>query len=655
MQNFGQQQQPFGQQRQPSGFRFTPTLEPGKYHFTNPSVSNPAPAFDFQRMERYMETISRSMETINGRLNSLEKGLPSHTVPSLMDPTFRPLVHLSGRAPLPGPSSHPSGPIPLPRQALLPTSWAQPRTHWGLAPPKASGKQPWAQPRTTVPVPLMAHFPPLEARFQSDNPDFAVACKALYRTTQIRRQQANWKTVPLPVQRDLQYIASSINPVHPTPEVVRDISSILADTGTRLVARLHTHFSDQLELNLTRLRHSNPLDKAAMVDKVVSQITNRMGRKVPEPEARRLVEAEAMVIGVREVRSEAGEVIDCDGFQKATHTCKKPRIATSPNSIATHNLYSDLPVDDDDDSDVVEGTPSPVRKISRPHPKLNSSSVPRTTLSFTPATTLSNTDSNPNTDPNLKPVAGPSCANADQNLKPRPASSILAPLPQRPTAKLAKPRTSASVTAPIQPPTPLPAPISASAPPVPLTGTPSLRFSHHPGFSKPHWKVPLLPGTRHLIVSDSNMKYLTSEDIPEGFQVACFSGANFYNTSTLLSALPSGKPLDHLVLALGINHKDEPDLTRVSTTLPIRLSACGDKAKEVLAVGVSINLELAPNFRTNLSTINQRIKSQPNITYIPPLPSASVVAEKDTVHYTKATQQHILTNIIQTIQNKTKN
>src|SRR6218665_2220530 len=63
---------------------------PRKYHkdysAAVSSVPSATPDFDFKRMEAFMETMTKSMETLTCRLSSLEKGQPSHAVEQMGNP-----------------------------------------------------------------------------------------------------------------------------------------------------------------------------------------------------------------------------------------------------------------------------------------------------------------------------------------------------------------------------------------------------------------------------------------------------------------------------------------------------------------------------------------------------------------------------------------
>src|SRR6218665_4015615 len=545
--------------------------------------------FDFKRMEVFMETMTKSMETLTFRSSSLEKGQPSHAVERM---------------------GNPPRPVDVPH--LMYVSTARPAPAWHHANKSPSFSRPTA-----------ASGPPM----QSANPDFHEICKALYRMVQLRRQAHNWKTLPAAIKRDIQRVADSVNPVHPSEELVQDISNIFARTGSDLHKRVQNHFSERLTLNMSILENSNPADKERAVEVVIKQLRFKLGSRVTEPNLRQLVESEARMIGVFRDRAEVSEVTDRYAFRKPSNPAKKPCMM-KPSPTNTHNAFSVLSTLEEAKNDLEQDSPSPTRKI-RTLPTLPLSS-PRTPAASTPNST---TPSNSRTGPHLKSAT----TSAILKLPPRteaPSIIVLDSPPQHDN-----PAAAATQSIPTGP---VPSPTSAT---VSHSPRPS-RFHLHSGKNKASWKIHLRPDTKFLIVSDSNFKYLTDADMPPGFQLECFSGANFTNVMGAIQGLPSAK-LHQLIIALGINHREYAFTSKTSSAMDLFLETCGDTTVEpVAAVGVSINPRFFQQYKDTLTLINRKLRESCLNSYIPPLADREIKTSYDTVHYMRDKQLQILQNII---------
>jgi hypothetical protein len=232
-----------------------------------------------------------------------------------------------------------------------------------------------------------------------------------------------------------------------------------------------------------------------------------------------------------------------------------------------------------------------------------------------------------------------------QSLGPPTTASSLPSTPQFKTPRT--PRTAAQPpTAPFKPTT---SPSSSSSSSALLPG-----YTYHAPNHKSTWGINLRPDTRSLIISDSNFKFIKPSDLPPTVQLDCFSGATFTNALKVIEDLPAGQ-VDSLVVAIGINHKEDNFTDRTAPAAAHFFDTCGLKAREVHAVGISVN----PNFdlptKNTLLTLNGFLRDCTLDNFIPPLPSNEVLTEPDQVHYTRNTQTHILSNIINHLDNITKN
>lgn len=147
---------------------------------------------------------------------------------------------------------------------------------------------------------------------------------------------------------------------------------------------------------------------------------------------------------------------------------------------------------------------------------------------------------------------------------------------------------------------------------------------------------------------------MTESDIPAHFQLDSFSGATFKNALTLVKQLPNGH-LDQLIISIGINHKDDDFGSYTAAALGSFLKSCGEKAKEVITVGVSINSKLSDLRKDNLAEINNRLQQITHNKYVKPLSSHQIHTQPDTIHYTRETQLEILNRIVQYANTSSKN
>lgn len=600
-----------------------------------PTASVSAPAFDFRRMESFMESMSKSVETLAGRLNALEKGQPSPHMASVRNQARSVPVKPPMATTRPQLSTGRSTP-----------AWQHPTKQIGpsnarSAPATAASSAPTAPASSARNPAAAASSAPATLTLQSDNPDFSQICKSLNRMVQLRRHIDNWKTLPAAITRNIQHVAKNIRPVHPSDELTADISGIFAKAGLELHERVKRHFAERLKLNLAILRQSNPLDKDRAVEVVTKQLQNRLGSKVTGPNLRGLVEGEAKVIGVAENRdrAEVREVVDPDGFRQPSRPAKKQCISTTPPTTTTRNSFALLSTIENDDAVGVEDSPSPPRKTPRLLPKAPS----KTHVSFTPGSPQRRPSASTDTTPaGLENFALVLETSPGTDLPPQSAPTGTHALrsaffPPRATT----PESMALETSPTTQRTGVPAQS--------LSTVSVSRFTDHSSRKKPSWQVRLLPDTEFLILADSNFKYLTSEDIPSGFQVECLHGANFSNTLDLINDLP---PVQQLIIAMGINHKATKFDQETLPAMELFFEACEAKTEDpLITVGVSINTRFIQPMKDNLTLVNRRLREAGPEYYISPLASHEIYTDSDKVHYTRDTQLHILHNIIQFTKN----
>ena len=528
-------------------------------------------SLDFLKIETFMETMSKTLESLVVRMNSMEKGTPSW-------PVVGELNQVQPTIPKPPAVRHVAAPAP-----------ARFITTYQPDPPSTSTAGPKMQPAK-----------PTEPVIQSENSDFAQICKGLNRMVQLKRHKTNWATLPASIERNIQHVAKNIRPVQPTDKLTTDISAIFERAGTELRDRVMHHFDECIDSNVASLKRFNPLDKDRAIDIVTNQLQTRLGKKVTQSALRKMVEEEAKVIGVANSHS----------FKLPKNAVKKPCVMKTP-PFNTHNSFGILETLGEGNDDVEQETPSPVRKIPNRHLPQTPRNVDNSvgTVTFTPSK-----------------LSTPGTSN-------RQAVTQMETIPM--DLESSTHATAALVT---------------DIPPIPSTPNTSQthvdsKFTRHSPSDKSSWKVELRADTECLIIADSNLKYLTNDDIPSGFQVDSFSGANFTNIVGVIKDLPNDK-INHLFLAIGINHKDDNFETRTWPAMEGVLQMARDKAKTgVTTVEVSINQRFAQNRKDNLKQVNRQLRRCAN-NYVPPLYEHEIFVDQDGVHYTRDTQLRILKNII---------
>jgi len=666
--------------------RFSQGRQQQQQHYNNNNrmqgPGKPNEDFDFKRLEALMECMTKSVNSLVGRVSLLEKGPPSHEPVALAGPAEVPreppnpwILPTASRA---GPSARPDS-LSSSVQPLMPPNWT----------PSATKQAPQAT--ASRPPPKQASTSNASTVTPSLNPDFPKICKSLYYACQIRRHMQNWTNLPASIQRNLKHLANNIKPIHPSAELMEDISSLFTRIGDEVRERVTRHFSERLDQNLSILRESNPLDKDQVIEVVIKQITYRLGGKAKAMNVRALVEGEAKGIwcasGEDKVIGGKGKatVVD-DIFRVPTHAAKKPCLKSTPPA-STFNSYSVLA--DMDEETVEPDFPSLSRssshtnlKASSSHTDLKSSSSHTNLKPSSSHTNLKSSSFHTNLKSSTSSHSPITCDLADSPSPRRRKSSI--PLPKLPssspktpvsfiplnhflsssttktnpntnpkpnsTLPLTQPKSDSSTTVIASEPTP-----ASLSPPSSAASSIPPRYKHHfGGVNKASWRIHLRPDTRTLIISDSNCRYLSEPDIPCFTQLECFSGANFTNTLDLVSRLPSGQ-LDNLVFAIGINHKEDDFQTRTVPAMKSFFETCRPKALRCIAVGVSINPCLPEPWIENLTEINLKLHQLSSNLYIKPLSSQLINTTKDMIHYTRETQLLILNKTMEWVNEHTKN
>ena len=146
------------------------------------------------------------------------------------------------------------------------------------------------------------------------------------------------------------------------------------------------------------------------------------------------------------------------------------------------------------------------------------------------------------------------------------------------------------------------------------------------------------------VIGDSNLRFMGG--LLTNYQVAFRPGAKFTHITDVVKAIPKSSTCEHLVVAMGVNHRDRdynketlPDLR----TLVESLRNCGKTAH---FLGLSYNSKLAPELKANLSRINKAAQLEFKHCFIQPLPDDKICTKPDGIHHVQYTVNAIRDSIV---------
>ena len=178
--------------------------------------------------------------------------------------------------------------------------------------------------------------------------------------------------------------------------------------------------------------------------------------------------------------------------------------------------------------------------------------------------------------------------------------------------------------------------------PFPLTATPPVYKPHrNPNTTRKLIDWRLLISKECVIIGDSNLA-----NIPEfhfqNLQIESFPGANFWHAEQLMTKATIRTRVTKIVLAFGINNRDQKFRETASKQLQRAIKAARDKCPtaEVWVPVINFSEDLPIQQQTTLQNLNQHIKK--TVTHIPPLPKCDFQVGQDHIHWTLKTAQAML-------------
>jgi hypothetical protein len=149
--------------------------------------------------------------------------------------------------------------------------------------------------------------------------------------------------------------------------------------------------------------------------------------------------------------------------------------------------------------------------------------------------------------------------------------------------------------------------------------------------------------TKILILGDSNLRYAKSDN--SKYEIHSFPGAYLLHINKMLSVAELNDSLTDIVIAVGINHRDQIYRTHTQPELRKLVSIASKMTQRVHFLGVSTPTEPTNNIRD----LNDEARTGFGARYIPPLPPNHVKISKfDTIyniHHDVSTIERVMDSI----------
>ena len=185
------------------------------------------------------------------------------------------------------------------------------------------------------------------------------------------------------------------------------------------------------------------------------------------------------------------------------------------------------------------------------------------------------------------------------------------------------------------------------------------------GGDKARWSVQLRLQCKVLVIGDSNFRITNPSNFPFDWEVHSYPGAKYKHVIEILNRFgekiredesKDPDPLDHIVIQVGINHRDDA-LETIKDQIVTLERVASALAKKVTIVGISVGLSLDEAIRARVAKLNQHL-SRGSWDCIPPLPVEDVgVRARDShrIHFDEATLDKVAMSIKSHILNQPLN
>lgn len=465
---------------------------------------------------------------------------------------------------------------------------------------------------------------------KSSNPGFIQMTRSLYKTVQIRRHMDNWQDLPRSISKDLNHLADLIKPTDPTDSLRNDVLQIFNNTGNALRTRVQQHFLERLDTNRRILSRLDARDMTMAIETVRIQISRNAGKKLSGATLQTLLEEESAYIGKEQETETTGKQAQRDCAQKTpmaptitTPSAPKRNVPPPPPPMmpttSTSNYYAPLATTTDmeedeaiPDTDVEELQTTPT---SPPRKK----TCQRQSLTADESAAASQT---PNAEANLAALA---------DLINTTEATTGPPVVQTDQIQTVKQNTTTSTRT------------------FHYTQTGVKYIKDTASMMKSRgetWRVCVDANTKTLVIGDSNLRLVETDDLPPNWQLTVLPGARLDDLPDILVKLPYAK-LTNLIISVGINNRTDPSNSPKLELMERIANQLQRKAKNAFTMGVSYTPHLPPHEQDKLMFINRTLASLSGVRYICPLRSEDTVTlMQKNIHYNKTTVSKIWSKII---------
>lgn len=431
----------------------------------------------------------------------------------------------------------------------------------------------------------------------------------------------NWRNLPFSLRRDLYDLEAKIRPTDPTNDLEKDITEIFNRTATSLCDRVNRHFTERLQANRTTLANLDSMDMAMAKEIAFDQIRKSISKtKLTDYALKTLIREEASHIGKQ---SRQPETTPPENLERPHNTHIHSGSTFIQTDIPTENRFEILMDYTEPDEQTDEGnTQTPLQQ--RPPKRRRSASSPSV-----PTTPGASQTSTPHAEANLEALVNLLSEDA-------PANTSTVPPPQNTLTRT--PNTREHET---------------------HANTPLSSKSIHPTADKmrkkqEQWRIKLDTHADTLIIADSNLRFIETDQLPDRWQLAVLPGAKLEHMPGVLSKIQHGR-LTNIILAVGINNRTESSEGPTLDIMHPIQTQLENKAKHAFAVGISISDKLHPKEHAKCLQINKVLANLKGVTYINPQrpEETETLPGFHNMHHNKCTVNKIWSSIITAVNTHT--
>lgn len=432
---------------------------------------------------------------------------------------------------------------------------------------------------------------------QSDNTDFVSVSKCLYRQVQIEHHADNWRNLPESLGKRLKKFASDIKPPMAEDGTLRTAINAATEAFGRQICKIvGDHLESKRaanELEGSKLDNRD-LDRAKAV--AAKYLTTRLGKRIDGDRMKTRLDRAAQMIGT--ARSTASGTVAAGSKSPA-------RPVASATAVATD----------------ADGFKTPARSVVRT--TAEGLTTKRRRAESSPTETKNRFDG--------LEIEELCCTPEGQT---KTARSLKKP------RKVADPGSIATHTRQ-----------STAAARDQCQQTPVGVFVHEG--PKDKWSLKPADDTKVLVIGDSNLRSADAyRTTPDGWEVHSFPGGKLQHVTSLVSDMPCPPTLEHIVVQVGINHRQD-DVETTNQQIARLEQALEGFAVKASVTGISVAKSLNEMAKRNVVRINQTLKDCRALHYIAPLAENEVVISPTDgmgIHYDGPTIDRIISSMVEHVQ-----